>query len=376
MTDVPARTRCRVLHVLQPAEGGVPEHVACLAAGLPGHGWAVDVVAPSGSPFLGRFRAAGATVHEVDWPSAPGPADAAVAARLRRLDRRAGYDVVHAHSSRAGVLTRVALPDRRRLVYSPHCFSFAAGFSTSTRYVFRGIEQVLIPRTAALIAASEWEAALARRQLRGADRRLRVVRYGVDAIGGGDVDGELLRFKDGLPLAATICRLEPQKDPLTLVRAAAALRVAASSPWRLAIVGNGSLAAEVDAEIERLGLAGIVRRLPFRDGPQRYLRAVDVFVLPSRWESLPIAILEAMAAGLPIVGTRVSGVPEAVDDGHDGRLVEPGEPAQLADALRELLANPGLRAEYGAAARRKARERFGLDRMIREIAAIYDDLLV
>jgi glycosyltransferase involved in cell wall biosynthesis len=144
---------------------------------------------------------------------------------------------------------------------------------------------------------------------------------------------------------------------------------------RLAIVGNGALEGELRAEIERRGLSGLVRLFPFRGSVQSYLRALDLFVLPSLWESLPISVLEAMACGVPVLASRICGTPEAVTDGVTGRLVPPADPAALADALGELAAERWKLLELGAAGLRTMTERFTLDRMVRETAAVYEKSL-
>ena len=337
-----------VLQVFQPLEGGVPEHVLQLASGLPTHGWKVDVVAPVGTPFLPALERTGARVHSVPMTRAPAASDARAARVLRRLDRERRYAVVHAHSSKAGVLARAALPARRRLVYSPHCLSFLAGFGRLQRRAFRLVEQALVPRTGALIATSDWERAQAVGQLRGAARRTQVIKYGVPRCDGQAMREELLSFKGNRLLAGVICRLEPQKDPMAVVRSAETLRARGVTDLCFAIVGNGALWDPLRAEIDHLRLSDSVALFRVEGEPQSYLRAMDLFVLPSLWESLPISVLEAMACGLPVVASAVSGTPEAVIDGVSGRLVPPGRPEALARALEDLLADRRGLAALGA----------------------------
>jgi glycosyltransferase involved in cell wall biosynthesis len=169
--------------------------------------------------------------------------------------------------------------------------------------------------------------------------------------------------------------LRPQKDPLGMVRAAALMVRRAPQAGRVAIVGNGWLEPEVCAAIEREGVADTVRWFRFQPPAARYLAALDVFALPSLWEALPVAPIEALACGVPVVATPVGGVPEIVDHGATGLLVEPGRPEALADALEALLRDPDRRRTMGAEGRRVAAERFGLEPMVSATEAVYAEVL-
>jgi glycosyltransferase involved in cell wall biosynthesis len=120
-----------------------------------------------------------------------------------------------------------------------------------------------------------------------------------------------------------------------------------------------------------LGLRDRLHLLGLRDDIETLLRAADVFVQPSRSEGLPLAVLEAMAVGLPVVASRVGGIPEAVRDGETGVLVPPSQPAALAEELRKLLESPERRLELARAGRRRVREAFSLEAMLEKYLALY-----
>ena len=365
----------RVLVVFEPLEGGVPAHVLELAARLRAHGWEAEVAGPAGSPWLARLSDAGLSVYDLPFARPPGPGALRAARALRALDRSRGYAIIHAHSSVAGAVTRLALSDRGRFVYTPHCFSFLARFGPIQRQFYRAVEQALLPRTAAVIAASAWERDQAARFLHGAGGRTRVVRNGVSVTSGAKLDSELAAFKGAGRLTGFIGRLVGQKNPLTLVRAAALLHRRGALQGRVALVGNGELRGEVDKEIEHLGVGDAVRVFRFNGSVESYLRAFDLMVVPSLWDSMPISVLEAMACGLPVIASRVGGITEAVLDGVNGRLVEPGDSAELAAALAELLADPDRLTDLGRAGRRIAEERFAVDRMVRQTAEVYEEVV-
>jgi glycosyltransferase involved in cell wall biosynthesis len=363
-----------VLEVLQPQDGGVAAHVLQLAVGLRARGWEIEVATPASSAIVGPLVDAGVPVHDLPLVRDPGRSDLTAARALRALDRSRGYGLVHAHSSKAGALIRAALPHSDRLLYTPHCFAFAARFGGARQLVYRAIEQVAVPRTGALVAVCDWERREAER-LRGAARRVRKIEYGVTPCYGATPDPELVMFKGDRPLAGMVSVLRPQKDPLLLVRAAARLLERGELPGRVAIVGNGPIQDEVRDEIDRLGVGSEIAWFPYRGAVDPYLAALDLFVLPSAWEALPLSLLEAMSCGLPIVATAVGGTSEAVEDGLTGRVVQHGDEDALAGALRDVLANATLRESMGDAARARYEARFQLDRMVEDTGALYRELL-
>lgn len=367
----------RVLQVLQPLDGGVARHVLDLSLGLVERGWEVEVAAAPGCTALPGLRAGGVAVHELELRRAPGAEDVRAVRALRALDRARRFGVVHAHSSKAGALVRGALPRARRLVYTPHCFAFTftSELSAPERAAYRVVEQLLIARTGALVAVSEWEAEIARRRLIGARSRVAAIPNGTGTCAAADPDPELLALAGDAPLAVFVSKLRPEKNPLALVRAAASLHEAGELAGGVAIVGDGELAPAVRDEIAARGVGEKVRWFPFGGSTAPYIAAADLLVVPSRWESLPITPLEAMACGVPVLATAVGGMPEAVTEGRTGWLVPADDERALAASLRDLLADRDRLERAGAAARELVAERFRLDTMVDRVAALYRELI-
>jgi glycosyltransferase involved in cell wall biosynthesis len=183
-----------------------------------------------------------------------------------------------------------------------------------------------------------------------------------------------LGLADDEPAVLTVARLSRQKDHHTLL--ASVPTVLAREPRaRFLWVGSGPLEARLRWAARAAGLGRSVRLLGSRDDVPDLLAAADLFVLPSRFEGLPLALLEAMAAGLPVVATRVCGTDEVVDHGRTGLLAESRDPDSLARAISAVLALPDRGAALGAAGRGRVVEAFRAARMVGETLALYGDLL-
>ena len=186
--------------------------------------------------------------------------------------------------------------------------------------------------------------------------------------------------QDGVPtvlFVGVICR---RKGTLELARAARLLRERGLRDWRLVVVGGQGPTPpeeyeEIVAEFAAAGLAEALVGPEYGDAVKRRLRSADIFVLPSYLEGQPIAILEAMASGLPVVGSAIGAVPDLIRDGIEGRVVEPGDVGALADALADLILHPARRAAMSIAVRRRAEESHDLEQLSQRLVTLYDAVL-
>ena len=176
-------------------------------------------------------------------------------------------------------------------------------------------------------------------------------------------------------VVGTVLRMETVKDPMNLARAfvAALKRRPDLRPrLRLAMVGSGRLHEDVRAYLRDAGAEPLAWLPGHRDDTPEVLRALDLFVLPSRAEGISNTVLEAMATGLPVIATRVGGNPDLVVEGETGTLVPAENPEALADAILTYAADPALRQRQGARARQLVEERYTLDRMVQQYMDVYD----
>ncbi|MFJ9410963.1 glycosyltransferase [Streptomyces sp. NPDC101393] len=345
-----------VLHVSQPVDGGVARVVADLVRAQVAAGLRVVVAAPPGGALQRDARAAGAEVADWHAGRSPGPALAAETRRLARLIRRTAPDLVHAHSAKAGLAARLAVRGRIPTVHQPHAWSFEAVGGPTARLAL-GWERYAARWSQRVLCVSEAERA--RGVAAGVAARWAVIRNGVDlerfSPAAPDASGDVAarrRLRAALagpgelppegPLVVCVGRLCPQKGQLTLLRAWQ--DVAAAAPGaRLALVGDGP-----DEQHLRAAAPPGVHFAGATPDPASWYRAADVVVLPSRWEGMALAPLEAMACGRPVVVTDVSGARESLPPGTEsGCLVPPDDPAALARALCGLLIHPQLRTSLG-----------------------------
>lgn len=344
----------KILLLITLAEtGGAQTYVAGLLPALVGR-YDVAVAAHGDGPLRDATLASGARfipLRHVRRNLHPAH-DLLGLLELAALMRRERPDIVHANSSKAGLLGRTAaalvrVPIR---IFTVHGWAFKA-YSGVVSALYRWADGLMAPLTTVTICVSEREreAGVAARTC-SAERSV-VIPTAVDA---GAVP--LARHDGEPPHILAVGRLAAPKDPVTLVRALAEV----DAPFTATIVGDGPDRPAVEAEIRAAGLARAIELAGERRDVPQLLAGADVFVLSTRSEGAPLSILEAMAAGLPVVAAAVGGVPELVEHGDTGLLVPPADPAALAAALERLLGDAGLRRAMGAAGRARVRARFDI----------------
>jgi glycosyltransferase involved in cell wall biosynthesis len=349
-------------------DGGVARHVVELAQALPADRFALDVACPRGSLTWSSLEGdPRISLHAVGAHREPRPGDARSLATLLGLVARA--DVVHVHSAKAGFLGRLAgklRGKRQACVFTPHGWSWWAADGAEAG-LYRQLERLAAGwcRTIVALSGDERSAGLAARV--GAPEQYRVIPNGVPlerfALPRRPVRGRILM----------VGRLAPPKRPDLALRALAAVRESVPEA-ELHVVGDGPLRAEAERLAAELGVAGATRFLGTRDDVPELLAEAECALLASDYEGCPLAVIEAMAASVPVVATEVGGTGELVRPGRTGEVAAKGDADGLGRALERVLADPQHAAALGAEGRRVAEESLSLERMVGRLVAVYDEL--
>lgn len=328
-------------------------------------------VAPVRGHFTALVEADGFDVHVIDVGRL---FRLRALATLRSLIRRERIELVHTHTlAAANALGRIgARFSGARVVSHLHIENH---FRAATAPVLRTLDNVTARLCSALVAVSEDTRLAYERQ--GYPRRIEVVYNGVDGefAGAGDRVREEFGVPNGAPLVGEIGRLCDVKGQRELIAALADVPDVRAMLVGADLEQDGAFQVELERRAADLGVRDRVVFAGRRDDVPDVLAALDVVVLPSLTEGLPLVVLEAMAARRPVVATSVGGTPELVVDGETGLLVPPRDAGALADALRRLTGDRALRERMGEAGYRRVRERFSADATTGRILEIYEEAL-
>lgn len=297
---------------------------------------------------------------------------------LRRTIRSFGPDIVHTHSSKAGILGRTAahLEKVPVVIHSIHGWGFTPLQSPVKRRLLVAAERRVAPWTDHFIAVSQANIDQGR-TLGLLGDEVSLIRSGIDLSPFGQLPDPApvrrqLGIPDGVPVVTQIGNLKPQKAPLDFVRMAAIV-VSSDPEVHFVIAGDGPLREKVGDLAGELGIADRLHLPGWWQDVPALLAATTVAVLASRHEGLPRAVVEALAAGVPVVATAVDGTPEVVHDGVNGVLAPPGEVEHLASGVCTLLEDEDRRRLMGRAAT-QGLEAFDINLMVRRQEELYQCL--
>ena len=363
--------RPRLLVIVTLAEaGGAQTFAATLVAGLRRR-YEIELAAHGpGGALADACAALGVPFHHVEHlVRDPHPYhDAAAVRELRALARRIRPDVVQINSSKAGILARLALAGLgAKTVFTAHGWAFSGrGGAAGTAYATA--ERAVVPLSDAIVCVSNHDLVLARERGIAPRGGVHVIHNGV---GAADVLPPRRPPGERLVLGCT-ARLAPPKDLTTLLDA---LSQPHCGRWELRVFGDGPDREAIEQHRDALGLGARVRLLGNRDDVAAQLADCDAFALISDWEGLPYSILEAMAAGLPVLASDVGGIPDLVVPGATGELVPARDAGAAGRVLAAWASDPSALPALGRAGHARARASFSRERMVGRYDALFGSLL-
>ena len=370
-----------ILHVITRLDrGGSADVVLDLAARLREHGMRVGIVYGVTDDPVSDPGEYGRT-HDMPMFHVPSLVrnisplrDVETLFRLRRIIRRFKPDIVHTHTSKAGVLGRIATWSTgvRGIVHTPHGHIFYGYFSPAVTNIFILLERLAARITGRITLLTEESEHDHLSRGIGTPELFQVIHSGLDVERFASGNRSTLARITGwgyAPIIGWAGRLTAIKDCRTFIEAAAFIR-SRHPECRFFIAGDGEQREELTGLTTRLNLGSALMFGGNRADMPDIMAGFSVFVLTSRNEGFGRVLVEAMAAGVPVVATNVGGVPGVVEDGSSGILVPPGDPRAVADAVCMMLDNPSLRETLSRNGRQRAAQ-FGIEHMVEQFEEVY-----
>jgi glycosyltransferase involved in cell wall biosynthesis len=366
----------RILLVIDEASvGGGQRHVLWLAEGLVRDGYEIAIACERQGYLVDELRSIGIRHLPVDLGN---HFSVKSLFRMIRLIREFDPTVVHTHGGTAGVYGRSAARFLNRTTvhtyHGIHYLHFEAGWK---KRIYLFLEQFLLRWTDAIICVANSDLELALNHNLAERGRAFVIVNGINLRQFRAPDKRGKRQwgrKRGVTIIGTVGRLHGQKGHRYLIQAVLEI-VKQPEPVEFRIIGDGNLRSELELQVQTLGLQKVIRFLGSRTDIAAQLAQMDLFVLPSLWEGLPFVLLEAMAAGIPIIASEVDGVSEILEDGKDALLVPPRDPHSLAMAIVKLIHNKKEAIHLATNALHKISERFDVKEMVRQTERVYRTVL-
>jgi glycosyltransferase involved in cell wall biosynthesis len=279
--------------------------------------------------------------------------------------RKYSPDVLTLHSSKAGLLGRVAGRYLRiPTVFTAHGWAFSDGVNSFARFIFILIERITASLADRIITVSDYDHQLAIRHNVADPMRLVTVHNGISEI----ANDHLANPGTSLQRMIMVARFDAQKDHETLIMALSKLT---DLPWQLDLVGDGPLMEKTQKLVNKLGITERVHFLGARSDVPTLLANAQIFLLISNYEGFPLSIIEGMRAGLPVIASDVGGCRESVIDGQTGFLIPRGDGTVLFEKLQQLLLDPTLRTHMGSAGRVRYETEFTLEKMYQKTFDVY-----
>ncbi|HIY00414.1 MAG TPA: glycosyltransferase family 4 protein [Candidatus Blautia faecipullorum] len=295
---------------------------------------------------------------------------------VRKLIRKYEPDIVYAHSSKAGAVARAAdIGLKNFCIYNPHGWAFNMRGSKAKQMLYLAIEKMAAPFCEKIVCISDAEKQSALEKNICGARKLTVIFNGVDVEAyksqkGGQVRREELGIPEDAFVVGMVGRISPQKAPDIFMEAAKKIKEKIPSA-HFVIVGNGELEEQITEYAGNNGLGDVLHITGWVENPAAYVELFDVAVLLSRWEGFGLVLPEYMMAGKPVVASNVDAIPDVVQDGVSGLLVEADDPGAAAEAVEKIFCSGEMREELVKCGYETVKKRFDAKRMAYESEKLF-----
>lgn len=365
----------RILHAIRQGKvGGGETHVLDLVNQLDRDKYESIILSFTEGPMVEKLKADGFIVYVVNTEK---PFDATKWGAVKKIINDEQIDLIHAHGTRANSNTFFSAKSLKiPLVYTVHGWSFHPDQSNVVKFIRTFSERILVKVATKTICVSESNLKEGKNNFpmrnsivisNGINRR----KFNPDGIYKNIK--EEFNISDEIVLVGYIARITNQKSPLVFLQSIAAIQN--KENIKFLIVGDGDLKPEMLTLAKELNIEKYIIFENFRSDIPDILKAVDIFCLPSLWEGLPIALLEAMSMRKAIIASEIDGITDLITNEVNGLLVEPKNVKNLSDAIVKLVNDNVLRKNLGIAAENTVKEKFNLASMTNKIEQVYEELL-
>lgn len=364
--------KIKVLHsIRQGSFGGGETYLYNLVTNLDKSKFEPVVLSFSSGAMVNALRKADIKTYIIKTER---PFDFTIYSKVKRIMERECIDLLHIHGTRAGSNTLMqALKMNLTSMYTVHGWSFHSGISKLALTIRRLSEKFLLKKADLIICGSQSD--LSTGKSLSSDSSFKLIYNSINTeLYDPNSDAKNLREEFGFStndvIILFIARLTYQKDPLTFVNAAKIV-LDKIPDAKFLIIGEGELRKDCTDLSTTLGIYGKIKFLPFRQDVKNVLFSTDIYVLPSLWEVVPLALLEAMSMKKACIATNIKGTNEALKDGYNGLMFGPGNFVELADKIIDLIKDKDLRLKLGNNARETVVKQFDLKKLVSENEQVY-----
>lgn len=367
----------KILATIRQGEvGGGESHLISLLENMDRTLYNPVVLSFSKGPMVDRLETLGIKCYVVKTTSA---FDLTIGKKVYDILKKEAVDVVHAHGTRA--YTNVILQARSLgipVIYTVHGWSFHDDQNLFNKNVRISIERLLVKNARRTILVSDSNQLTGKKHFKRSN--FDVIPNGVDLqrFKGGVIVNDIrneLSIPSAVFLVGFIARVTKQKNPLGMIEGFY-LAHKQCPDIRLLMIGEGDLKEQAVLKVKELNIESSVYFDDFRQDVPEILKAIDVFCLPSLWEGLPIALIEAMAVGKAVIATNVDGSREIIQHAKNGLLIRPDNPKELSDAIVDLYTQKSLKTQIEREARSTIIEKYDITSMVRKTEVVYQTSII